>query len=179
MTAAPTAPAKLKGQELLDFVKANAGRDRDEVVREAGYVAFVTDPETKEKRESLQLSRFNEAFMEASGVVLTRPKGTPRPGTGLGKKVAFRITVGTKGVLPVGAPYTERAGLTPGSFVLVSFDKETNTITLELDPCQEKGVDPEVNENGAIGVFNEPTSDATPATPNGKSAKPAKVAVAA
>ena len=179
MTTAPTAPVKLKGQELLDYVKANADQLRDDVVKGAGYYMTIVDKETGTSRESLQYTAFSEAFMEASGVTLKRLTPVRAPGEGKGKAATFRLIVGTKGVLPIGAAYTSKAGLEPGTYVLVSF--EEGGVSVEADPDQRSPEDGggthTTNANGAIGRYN--TDEAIVEPSNGKSAKPAKVAVAA
>jgi hypothetical protein len=176
MTAALTAPTKLKGQDLLDYVKGNSDQLRDEVVKGAGYWTTIVDKETGEARESLQYTAFSEAFMEASGVVLKRPKAvraSTGTGEGKGKAPTFRLMVGTKGVLPIGTAYTGRAGMEPGQFVLVSFGE--GEITVELDPDQSPDAVPALNEQGAIGRYN----DGEPVAGNGTTPKAKKEKVAA
>ena len=188
MTTAPTAPVKLKGQELLDYVKANADQLRDDVVKGAGYYSMVERDEKQEDGStkkvtvpSLQYTAFSEAFMEASGVVLKRPNPvrTPGSGEGKGKAATFRLIVGTKGVLPIGAAYTSKAGLEPGTYVLVSF--EEGGVSVEADPDQRSpengGGTHTTNANGAIGRYN--TDEAIVEPSNGKSAKASKTLVAA
>ena len=179
MTTAPTAPVKLKGQELLDYVKANADQLRDDVVKGAGYYMTIVDKETGTSRESLQYTAFSEAFMEASGVTLKRLTPVRAPGEGKGKAATFRLIVGTKGVLPIGAAYTSKAGLEPGTYVLVSF--EEGGVSVEADPDQRSPEDGggthTTNANGAIGRYN--TDEAIVEPSNGKSAKASKTLVAA
>ena len=186
MTVAPTAPAKLKGQELLDYVKANADQLRDDVVKGAGYYSMVERDEKQEDGStkkvtvpSLQYTAFSEAFMEASGVTLKRLTPVRAPGEGKGKAATFRLIVGTKGVLPIGAAYTSKAGLEPGTYVLVSF--EEGGVSVEADPDQRSPEDGggthTTNANGAIGRYN--TDEAIVEPSNGKSAKASKTLVAA
>jgi len=99
--------AKLKGQELLDYIKANAGRDEGAIVEGAGYVAM------RRGRPNLQRTKFYRAISQANGLMIGDPMPDDRPG----KEPTFRLKVGPKGLVPVGRAYTEKCGMEPGTYV--------------------------------------------------------------
>jgi hypothetical protein len=101
--------AKLKGQELLSYVQANAGTDEGAIIQGAGYYGY------RNGKINLQRTKFYRAISQANGLVIGDPVPDERPG----KEPTFRLKVGPKGLVPVGRAYTEQCNMKPGSFVKV------------------------------------------------------------
>lgn len=104
--------ARLKGDALLEHVKSNLGTDRDQVIQEAGYVAY------RNGRMSLQRTDFFQALSAAQGLDI----GPTMTRSGNGKQPTFRLKVGPKGMVPVGSAYTGKINLSPGDYVQVEVD---------------------------------------------------------
>ena len=101
---------KLTGHALLDFIKANAGRDEGAIVAGAGYAT------ARRGRLNLQRTDFYRAISEANGLLIGDPLPDGRPG----KAPGFRLKVGPKGLIPIGRAYSEMCGMAPGSHVTVT-----------------------------------------------------------
>jgi hypothetical protein len=105
--------SKLKGDELLEHIKEKGALlDRNTLIADAGYIV------TRNGRPSLQRTEFMQAMADAQGMTL----GPPSAGPGRGKNPGFKLKVGPKGMVPVGAAYTSKIGLTAGQHVLVEID---------------------------------------------------------
>ena len=114
--------AALKGRDLLRYLDAHQGEDRDRVIEGAGYII------RRNGRLSLQRTKFFEALAAANGHELG-PVLTERAGGG--KEATYRLRVGPKGLVPVSRAYTDQCGMKPGSYVRVIV--EENAIILEPD----------------------------------------------
>jgi len=94
--------ARLEGQELIEFVKANPDMDKAELVERAGYF-LDKDDETI----SLQYTAFYEALSAAHGTPVGKggkAAGGKRRGVGI-------LSVGkTNGALVIGPSYVGAAG---------------------------------------------------------------------
>ena len=101
--------AKLKGQELLAYIKEHAGTDEGAIIQGAGYYGY------RNGKLNLQRTRFYRAISQANGLVIGDPVPDERPG----KEPTFRLKVGPKGLVPVGRAYTEQCDMKPGTFVKV------------------------------------------------------------
>ena len=114
--------AALKGRDLLRYLDAHQGEDRDRVIEGAGYII------RRNGRLSLQRTKFFEALAAANGhelgpVLSERTEG--------GKEATYRLKVGPKGLVPVSRAYTDQCGMKPGSYVRVI--AEESAIILEPD----------------------------------------------
>lgn len=119
--------APLTGQELLDYLAENEGQDRDTLMQGAGYAG------KRSGKVTLQRTKFYEALAEANGHTIVAPPRTPGAN---GKTPSFRLKVGPTGLIPVGAAYTERCDIAPGSFVKVII--EDGVIVLEPEEAETK-----------------------------------------
>jgi hypothetical protein len=115
---------KLKGEALLQHIKDNgAVLDRNTLIADAGYIV------TRNGRPNLQRTQFMQAMADAQGIAL----GPPSTGPGRGKEPGFVLTVGPKGMVPVGAAYTTMIGLSAGQKVQVEIDGDC----IVLSPADE------------------------------------------
>jgi hypothetical protein len=113
--------AKLHGPDLLKYLDANKGRERDEVIEGAGYTS------KRGGKVSLQRTKFFEALAAANGHQLGN---TPaKPLNIQGKAATYRLKVGPTGLIPVSRAYTDQCKMEPGSFVTVII--EDGAIVLE------------------------------------------------
>lgn len=117
--------AKLKGQELLNYVHANAGTDEGAIIQGAGYFGY------RNGKINLQRTKFYRAISQANGLVIGDPMPEERPG----KEPTFRLKVGPKGLIPVGRAYTEQCRMKPGTFVKVVI--EDGCVILEPEESAE------------------------------------------
>ena len=123
----------LKGPALLEYLEANKGYDRDQLIEGAGF--FL-------KRKgviSLQRTKFFEALAAANGHQLGPVPTTTRP-DGVGKVATYRLKVGPNGMVPVSRAYTDQCEMQPGSYVRVVI--EDGAIVLEPEVVEE-GADPD------------------------------------
>jgi hypothetical protein len=125
--------AALKGQDLLRYLDAHQGDDRDKVIEGAGYVI------RRNGRLSLQRTKFFEALAAANGHELGPVLNERTEG---GKEATYRLKVGPKGLVPVSRAYTDQCGMKPGSYVRVIV--EENCIVLEPDEDAPAAVTPPV-----------------------------------
>jgi hypothetical protein len=130
--------ARLQGEELLDFLKANEGAELEKLIEGAGYTA------SRGGRRTLQKSKFFAAFSQANGYNLG--SFTVNMPEGLGKEASYRLKVGPKGLIPVSRAYTDQIGLKPGDYVNVEIDgdaillvredkTETDTVPFDSSTC--------------------------------------------
>lgn len=111
--------AKLIGDELLEFVRENAGADRDVVIEGAGYIS------NRGGRPSLQRTEFFQALSAAQGVTI----GRTVPRSNKGKEPAFRLKVGATGTVPLGSAYTSKINVSPGEYVAIELDGDCLVIS--------------------------------------------------
>lgn len=116
--------AKLKGQELLNYLHANKGTDEGSIIQGAGYFGY------RNGKINLQRTKFYRAVSQANGLVIGDPMPEERPG----KEPTFRLKVGPKGLVPVGRAYTEQCNMKPGSFVKVLI--EDGCVILEAEESE-------------------------------------------
>ena len=116
----------LKGTALLEYLAANAGKNRDEIIEGAGYSV------TRNGKLSLQKQKFYDAMAQAHGhEMVAEIKERPE---GFGKEAAYRLKVGPKGLIPVSRAYTDKCGMEPGSYVSVVI--EDGAIVLEPEKVE-------------------------------------------
>ena len=111
------APIKLRGQDLLDFVKAQAGRPEGEVAKAAGYVrSYKRKDDEGEVQEytSPQTIDFHRALTAAQGVALQVPASATRKAP---KERALHIQA--SGKLILSPCYRSQVGLEKGNQVIV------------------------------------------------------------
>lgn len=121
MTATMEAPvsAPLTGQELLTRQKELFGQPVTDIARACGYVVMrkVKDPETGEmiERESVTVSAFKDALLEATGVKLAPASAS---GGNAGPRLSYRTSVlsqkGEAGGLVIGKGYVAIGQFAPG-----------------------------------------------------------------
>lgn len=128
--------ARLQGQELLEFLKANEGTELEKLVEGAGYTA------SRGGRRTLQKSKFFAAFSQANGYDLG--SFTVKMPDGLGKEPTYRLKVGPKGLIPVSRAYTDQIGVAAGDYVNVEIDGDaiilvredkSEAAIAEITPC--------------------------------------------
>lgn len=113
-------------------MEAHKGEEKDAIVRGAGYVSKRGD------KESLQYSRFWEEYAVAQGMEFAHTAAQPkRNSTGLGKEGTYKLKVGTKGIVPVGAFYTRQVNMQPGSIITVVV--EDGCLVLEPEGYSSEG----------------------------------------
>lgn len=123
------APLRLEGQELLDFLAANAGTlSVDEAAKATGYVTVKADG-------SKQLNRtaYYKAIGEANGVVHAKAE---REGARTRSPKGV-LVVGPNGGVPLGKAYIRLLGLVTGDYVSVYEDEEVLIIDPNTDEAKE------------------------------------------
>jgi hypothetical protein len=111
----------LKGQDLLDLVKAHPTATKGELAKLAGYVTLKKDG--KERRN---LTALFEALLEARGIAVGEgSKKTP------GRRLSFITSVQFNGNLLVGSAYVGKFGGQPGDqYKVVLGKKEIRLVPL-------------------------------------------------
>lgn len=146
MTATMEAPVSgpLTGQELLARQQELFGQPVTDIARACGYVAMrkVKDPETGEmiERESVTVSAFKDALLEATGVKLAPPSAS---GGNAGPRLSYRTSVLRQGGLVVGRGYVTQGEFMPGD----EFAIRVGLNCIELVRVGEDG-EPEVADYG-------------------------------
>jgi hypothetical protein len=100
----------LTGEELLQVIKQNAGMSAKELAALAGY---TTTTKTGQKR--VKMLAFQGAVLNANRISFGSNDDSPKGGVRGGRKASFQIQVQQNGNLLIGAAYTRRMGLTPGT----------------------------------------------------------------
>jgi AbrB-like transcriptional regulator len=95
------------GKELLKKVEELKGTPKKEIARALGFVS-----KTKTGQERVKLASFMNALLEAKGIGFGG--SSERDGRG-GRSASYRIQVQQDGNLLVGAAYTRKMGLEPGT----------------------------------------------------------------
>jgi hypothetical protein len=95
------------GKELLKKVEGLQGTPRKEMARALGFVSY-----TKTGQERVKLASFMNALLEAKGIGFGGSSGHDRRA---GRSASYRIQIQQNGDLLVGAAYTRKLGLEPGS----------------------------------------------------------------
>ena len=103
----------LKGQDLIAYLEANEGQDRDSIMCGAGYVC------RRNGKASIQRTKFFEALADANGYNLGI---SPDKSDAYGRKALGVLKVGPKGLIPVGRAYTAQCNMKPGSRVDVKIE---------------------------------------------------------
>ena len=111
---------------MLNFLATRQGEDRDKVIEEAGYWGKRGD------KVSLHRTKFFEALAEANGHSLASVNRAAREAHG--KEASYRLRVGPRGLVPVGAAYTTQCQMQPGSYVKVFI--ENGAIVLEPEGAE-------------------------------------------
>ena len=97
-------PNKLKGPELLNFVKSNPELDEGELAIEAGYYVSLHG------KKCAKRAQFHRSLLAARGIELKHP-GAPE------REPSCRLTVGSRGQAFLSAAYTKKLGLKPGDTI--------------------------------------------------------------
>ena len=103
----------LRGQDLIAYLQANEGQDRDSIMCGAGYVC------RRNGKASIQRTKFFEALADANGYNLGV---SPDKSDAYSKKATYSLKVGPKGLIPVSRAYTMQCNMKPGSYVRVSIE---------------------------------------------------------
>jgi hypothetical protein len=113
--AAPELPARLVGQELLDFYNAKKaeGWSHETIGFNAGYVSI-----TKTKQERFQAAAFNKEYLKAQGTI---QEGESTSGGGRSHAGETRARVTGQGVLLVSQLAVNRVGAANGEVFAVSY----------------------------------------------------------
>jgi hypothetical protein len=111
----------LKGQDLLDLVKAHPTATKGELAKLAGYVSLK-----KDGRERRNLTALFEALLEARGIAVGEgSRKTP------GRRLSYVTSVQFNGNLLVGSAYVGKFGAQPGEqFKVVLGKKEIRLVPL-------------------------------------------------
>ncbi|MBD2327169.1 AbrB family transcriptional regulator [Alkalinema sp. FACHB-956] len=96
----------LTGEALLKRVRELENLSKEEKARECGYVTL-----TKAGAERVNLMKFQNAVIEASGIILDSKQGNSGRS---GRNASYRISVQSNGNLLIGAAYTRQMQLKPG-----------------------------------------------------------------
>jgi hypothetical protein len=112
---APELPARLVGQELLDFYNAKKaeGWSHETIGFNAGYVSI-----TKTKQERFQFAAFNREYLKAQGTI---QEGESSPGGGRSHAGETRARVTGQGVLLVSQLAVNRVGAVAGEVFAVEY----------------------------------------------------------
>jgi len=126
----------LKGEELLDMVKAMNGASKSELVRAAGYVTV-----RKDGVERLNFTGFYEAIVAAKGLIKTvDERQSP------GRKLSYAATVHFNGSLVVGKGYMEQLGAKPGDGYRIELGRNGVVRLVPTAAESQAGADEEVAE---------------------------------
>jgi hypothetical protein len=103
----------LTGDELLKLIKENAGASGKQLAEQAGYTTT-----TKTGQVRVKMLAFQNAVLSANKINF---KDTPSESKGVrgGRKASFLIQVQGNGNLLIGAAYTKRMGLEPGTYFTI------------------------------------------------------------
>jgi AbrB-like transcriptional regulator len=100
----------LTGEELLQVIKQNAGMSAKELAELAGYTTT-----TKTGQQRVKMLAFQGAVLNANRISFGGNDDTPKTGVRGGRKASFQIQVQQNGNLLIGAAYTRKMGLAPGT----------------------------------------------------------------
>lgn len=107
----------LVGEALLKKVKELEHLSKEQKARECGYYTV-----TKAGAERVSLMKFQNALIEATGIVLDSKQGGG--GTRGGRSASYRISVQSNGNLLIGAAYTKQMDLKPGDEFVISLGRK-------------------------------------------------------
>jgi hypothetical protein len=113
--------AQLIGAELLAAMKALGPVSKGDLLRATGYVSTKEDG-----TERLNYTAFNEAVLEANGVTID----TGRNAVGGGRTLSYFARQQAKGMIVIGAGYTEQLGFEPGQLFKIEVNAELGQITV-------------------------------------------------
>lgn len=134
--------SKLRGEELVEYVRANSGLPEKELAIGAGYFSEVTD-ESGETRVQVNVKPFYQALSLASGLVAPSTVGKKgiggrRGGGGGGRALTYNIkTNGKSGNAVVTGGYLRQLGIEPGQRLSVEIIEEAGEIVLKLADNQD------------------------------------------
>lgn len=139
-------PSKLRGQELLEYVKANQGVPEKELATGAGYYTDLPDGGTQ-----VNTKPFYQELSLAMGVVAPTTLGKkPRPRGGSGRGLAYNIKTNERsGNAVVTGGYLRQIGVMPGQRLSIEIVEEAGELVLKL-------ADEEVGEGVAPSVVQDP-----------------------
>ena len=95
---------KLTGQELLEYLNANKGANRDDIIEGAGYV------EQRGDKKRLQRQNFYGALAKAYGHEVATVEGPGRGSSG-----SYRLKVDPMGLIPVSKATPARSTWNPAA----------------------------------------------------------------
>lgn len=126
---------KLRGQDLLDYVKANQGVPEKELAAGAGYYTDLPDG-----GQQVNTKPFYQELSLAMGVVAPTTLGKKtRSGGGSGRGLAYNLKTNERsGNAVVTGGYLRQIGVHPGQRVSVEIVEEAAELVLKLaeDPSE-------------------------------------------
>lgn len=123
MTATATAPAQIKGADLLEFIRVNPDMPRNELALATGYFRIATSKDGKESKRP-QVEQLLGALMAAKGIDLAPASAGASRCTGLLKSTRI-------GSVPISRHYLEQIGIGPADRVRVSRAKDGTYLIVE------------------------------------------------
>lgn len=143
-------PARIVGQELLDFVREQKalGRTLPQMAFDAGYYTV-----TKDGIERVVKAQFSQAYLEAQGLDF----GGPAPSGRRGGNGLVRARVSGQNIGQVSPAAIAKVGAAPGSLFEVTFPTDDLvgpgaqillTLTAEVDPVTPRKRDQAPEEPG-------------------------------
>lgn len=132
---------KLRGEELVEYVRSNSGLPEKDLAVGAGYFSEVTD-ESGETRVQVNVKPFYQALSLASGLVapstVGKKEASARRGGGGGRALTYNIkTNGKSGNAVVTGGYLRQIGIEPGQRLSVEIVEEAGEIVLKLADDQD------------------------------------------
>lgn len=132
---------KLRGEQLVEYVRANSGLHEKDLAKGAGYFCEVTDEETGETRVQVNVKPFYQALSLASGLVapssVGRKEGGQRaPGGGRALSYNIKTNVNSGNAVVTGG-YLRQIGIEPGQRLSVEIIEEAGEIVLKLAENQD------------------------------------------
>jgi methenyltetrahydromethanopterin cyclohydrolase len=100
----------LTGEELLQLVKQNPGKSARQLAELSGYTTVTRDGQRRVK-----MLAFQAALLDANRIKIGKSDDRPANGSRGGRKAGYQIQVQQNGNLLIGAAYTRKMGLKPGT----------------------------------------------------------------